>query len=209
MRKHNGMRPQDILIILAILADWKKIRAYKMSIESSHQNDYSNQEPGGTKMVFSLSPFTNIPVSNKEMAQALQISESEVSESLYRSEYAGLISNVKMKKVNKQAFIDFLFYGLKYVFPARPSGIGRGFATAHSAPPLSEKIVSEENFIWEHPEGNMRGLIIEPLYKTIPNIIYSSSYLYELLALTDGLRAGNSRVYNLARELIENKINEV
>lgn len=139
----------------------------------------------------------------------LHLSESEVSESLYRSEYAGLISNVKMKKVNKQAFTDFLFYGLKYVFPTRPSGIGRGFATAHSAHPLSEKIVSEENFIWEHPEGNMRGLIIEPLYKTIPYIIHSSPDLYALLALTDGLRVGNSRVYNFARELIKHKIYEV
>ncbi|UBM57463.1 hypothetical protein LAG90_11600 [Marinilongibacter aquaticus] len=201
MRKHNGMRPQDVLIILAILAECEKsreiVRNKKNSVEEALNIDLRN-----------LSPFANIPLTNKEMAYNLQLSESEISESLRRSEYSGLIRDVSMKSVNKQAFLDFLIYGLRYVFPTRPSGIGRGYATAHTAPPLNEKIVSDENYIWEHPEGNVRGLIIEPLYKTIPNIIKSNTFIYELLTLTDGLRTGNSRVFNLSAELIKNRILE-
>lgn len=201
------MRPQDVLIILAIQADWRKIREW----EKSHEIVRNKKKSVGEALNIdsrNRSPFANIPVTNKEMAYNLQLSESEISESLRRSEYSGLIRDVSMKSVNKQAFLDFLIYGLRYVFPTRPSGIGRGFATAHSAPPLNEKIVSDENFIWEHPEGNVRGLVIEPLYKTVPNIINSNPYLYQLLAITDGLRTGNSRIFSLSVQLLKGRILE-
>ncbi len=205
MRKHSGIRPQDVLIILTILADWEKIRVWKESRKA--KSDETGLSEANSVINFGhLTPFANIPVTNKEMAYNLQLSESEISESLRRSEYSGLIRDVSMRSVNKQAFLDFLIYGLKYVFPAKPSGIGRGFTTAHSAPPLNEKIISDENFIWEHPEGNVRGLIIEPLYKTVPNIINSNTNLYQLLALTDGLRTGNSRVFNLSAEFLKCRI---
>lgn len=201
------MRPQDVVIILAILADWQKIRRWRESETKSLSEREVSEENGGIKFGAPI-PFANIPVTNKEMAYNLQISESEISESLRRSEYSGLISNVESKSVNKLAFLDFLIYGLKYVFPAKPSGIGRGFATAHSAPPLNEKIVSEENYIWEHAQGNTRGLIIEPLFKTVPNILEHNPILYELLSLTDGIRTGNSRVFSLSVELLKSKLLE-
>lgn len=130
------MRPPDVLIILAILTDWKKFRVWNESqAESSNEKGFSKTNSETHFGYYAHS--TKIPVSNKEMAYNLQLSESEISESLGRSEYSGLISDIKMKNVIKLAFWDFLCYGLKYVFPAKPSGVSRGFATVHSAPPLN------------------------------------------------------------------------
>jgi predicted transcriptional regulator len=80
MKKNNGMRPQDIVILLKIAALGD--RTWMM----------------------------------KDIAQELFISGSEVSESLNRSVYAGLIAADK-QHLMKGALLDFLRYGLKYVFP--------------------------------------------------------------------------------------------
>ena len=87
MKKHNGMRPQDILIILKLLSSSKVSNAW----------NEVNEDAG----VYSLKQFILIPNNNKKIASSLQISEAEVSESLRRSEYSGLISDAKVKKVNK------------------------------------------------------------------------------------------------------------
>ena len=50
------------------------------------------------------------------IAQELGISQSEVSQSLNRSKYAGLIDDTR-KKVNKLAFTEFLLHGVAYAFP--------------------------------------------------------------------------------------------
>src|SRR5690606_36222741 len=80
MKKHNGMRPHDIVILLKIVAkgnhDWLM----------------------------------------KDIANELFISNSEVSESLNRSVLAGLIASDK-KRVMRQALVEFITSGLKYVYP--------------------------------------------------------------------------------------------
>ena len=68
------------------------------------------------------------------LAEDLGISQSEVSKSLVRSKYAGLLDS-SGKKVSKLALLEFIEYGIKYVFPQQPGAIVRGIATAHSAPP--------------------------------------------------------------------------
>jgi predicted transcriptional regulator len=93
MKNHNGMRPQDIVILL------------KLSILDSKILRFSN------------------------IAEALFISASEVSESLERSRMAGLVSEDK-REVYKESLIEFLQGGLKYVFPAIPGSTVRGMPTA-------------------------------------------------------------------------------
>ncbi|GAB3511051.1 hypothetical protein [Emticicia fontis] len=187
MKKHNGMRPQDIAILMAIVADTAIITIKPKKTDDSN-----------TK--FSI-PLAN----NKKIAQMLNISESEVSESLHRSSFSGLIDSPKRKKINKKALMDFLLYGIKYVFPTRPGSIVRGIATAHSAEPLKSIIVSEEYYVWEHPEGNIRGQIIEPLYPTIPSIVSQNNKLYELLSLIDAIRTGTARVFKIASEEMDKR----
>ena len=71
------------------------------------------------------------------LAHSLKMRQSEVSQSVARSRYAGLLDD-SGKKVMRQALMDFLQYGLAVVFPAKPGVVVRGVPTAHSAAPLDK-----------------------------------------------------------------------
>lgn len=170
MKKHNGMRPQDIVVLLKIIS-------------------MQNQE------------WRNIDIAN-----ALNLSPSEVSEALNRSKIAKLI-DVKKKTVNPNAFKEFLIYGLKYVFPVGPGAIVRGIPTAHSAPPISEHISqSKDIYVWPYAKGTKRGQAIEPLYKTIPEVAQRDKSFYALLVITDTLRVGRAREIKIAIEELEKRM---
>lgn len=141
----------------------------------------------------------------KDIAQTLDISQSEVSESLNRSVYSGLLAADK-RTVMKRALIDFLCYGLKYVFPQRPGAIVRGMPTAHSAEPMRSYINSEENYVWPVATGQMRGQSIEPLYPGAVEASMKDSKLYELLVLIDVMRVGKTREQNIAIRELEKRI---
>jgi predicted transcriptional regulator len=141
----------------------------------------------------------------KDIAFDLGISQSEVSESLHRSVQAGFISESK-RLLMKGALLDFLKYGLKYVYPQRPGAIVRGIPTSHSAPPLNKEIVSDEQYVWPYAEGTMRGQSIEPLHKSVPKACLKDKKLYELLALADALRVGKARERSFAMEELDKRI---
>ncbi len=120
MKKHNGMRPQDIVVLLKRLSMQKQV-------------------------------WRNI-----DIATALNLSPSEVSEALNRSKIAKLIDG-KKKSVNPNSFKEFLIYSLKYVFPVEPGAIVRGIPTAHSAPPISENISQGGDiYVWPYAKGIKR-----------------------------------------------------
>lgn len=141
----------------------------------------------------------------KTLANELIISASEVSESLKRSVYAGLIMPNK-KTLLKGNLLDFLKFGLKYVFPQHPSAIAKGLPTAHSATPLNQDIISEDVYVWPYIKGEIKGQSIEPLYPTVPQACEKDQKLYELLTLTDALRVGKVREQNLAFENLKKLI---
>ena len=170
MKKHNGMRPQDIVVLLKII-----------SVQDSN--------------------WRNIDIAN-----ALQISPSEVSEALNRCKIAKLIDS-KKQKVHVNSFKEFLIYGLKYVFPAEPGPIDRGIPTAHSAYPINVHIVSGRDvYVWPYAKGNQRGQAIEPLYKTVPAIIDEDNLFYELLVIIDTIRVGRAREIKIAIEELEKRL---
>ena len=133
----------------------------------------------------------------KPLAEALGISQSEVSKSLNRSKYAGLL-DPKGKKVMKLGLMNFLQYGIRYVFPQKPGPVVRGVPTAHSASPLKEQIQSAEHYVWPHGKGTVRGHSIVPLYSSVPQAVKQDATLHEMLALVDALRVGRSREKELA-----------
>jgi len=171
MRKHIGLRPHDVVILVKIVA-------------MGPVNWYA-----------------------KDIAYSLNVSNSEVSESLHRSQYAGLIDGSK-RRVFRQALLDLLIYGLKYVFPQQPGAITTGLPTAHSAPVLAGKIISGEPYVWPDPNGTVRGQAIEPLYPTVPAACRKDLRLYNLLALIDALRVGKVREQNLAKDLLKQLFDE-
>ena len=169
MKKHRGMRSQDIVVLLKIAA----LRTREWFV--------------------------------KELAFALDISQSEVSESLNRSQIAGLLSADK-KRLMKNNLLDFLEHGLRYVYPAEPGAIQRGMPTAHSAPPLNRHISTEESYVWPWAEGETRGQAIEPLHPGVPGACSKDPVLYESLALVDALRLGRVREKQQAMEELRKRI---
>ncbi len=165
----NGMKPQDVVVLLKIIA---------------LDNDNWQQMP---------------------LAQSLKMSQSEVSQSVARSKYAGLL-DAGGKKVMRQAFMDFLQYGLAVVFPAKPGAVVRGVPTAHSAPPLNTAISSSEDYVWPYAKGHVRGHGIIPLFATVPEAAIADEKLYALLALADAVRVGRVREKNLAIEELKSRI---
>ncbi|MFC2080805.1 hypothetical protein ACFLR8_01175 [Bacteroidota bacterium] len=133
----------------------------------------------------------------KDLSIELKISQSEVSESLNRSMLAGLISASK-NKIMTNALLDFLIYGIKYVYPVKPGSIGRGVKTAHSAPPLDKMIRSDDIYVWPWAYGEARGQYVEPLFWSVPEVCQKDKKLYILLSLVEAIRIGKAREHNLA-----------
>lgn len=162
MKKPGGMRPQDILVLLKIVA------------------------------------LQDSPWRTTDIANELFMSQSEISEALFRNRIAGLVDDSK-RKVNKEALLEFLEHGIKYVFPQRPGATVRGIPTAHSAPPLSKMVQSGESiYVWPFVDGKVRGETIEPLYPTVPRAAKNNERFYELVALIDALRIGRTREVKMA-----------
>jgi|SRR5438552_13295899 len=140
------------------------------------------------------------------ISRSLYISQSEVSESLRRSAYAGFIESNK-KTVFKKGLLEFLVHGIKYTFPVKPGPIVKGMPTAHSAPPLSNMIISTGDiYVWPYAYGSMIGQTIEPLYPSVPKAVSEDPILYEMLIFTDALRVGKAREKEIAKKELEKRI---
>lgn len=169
MKKHSGMRPHDIVVLLKIAAK-------------------------GKQQWFM-----------KDLSSELNISASEISESINRSVIAGLLAPDK-KNVMKLSLLDFLEFGLRYVYPEQPGALVRGIPTAHSAAPLKDIIVSKENYVWPSGKGTMRGQAISPLYPSVVDAVQKDDQLHELLALVDAIRVGRAREKEMAVKMLKDRI---
>jgi len=139
------------------------------------------------------------------------ISKTEIGASLKRSISVGLAiedRSTGYPKVNTKALLEFISYGLKYVFPAKPAEIIRGIPTSFAAPVMEGKLMTagEHICVWPDPHGNQKGQSIAPLFKSVPAAVKKDPSLYELLALTDAIRIGNQREAKLAIELLRKKL---
>ena len=123
----------------------------------------------------------------------LHLSVSAIHRSLERCVRARFISPSPFNDIHILNISEFLIHGIAYVFAIEPGKMTRGIATAHSAPPLNKKVISEkEIFVWPYHEGTLRGQSIEPLMKHVPEIAQHDKSLYEMLALIDAIRIGRT-----------------
>ncbi len=141
----------------------------------------------------------------RDLSALLEISVSEVSESLYRSHVAGLIDESR-KEVYRQSLMEFIQYGLHYVFPQFPGSMVTGIPTAHSHPFYKPLFKSEMNYVWQDDSGSMRGLVIQPLYKNVIHACKKDELLYKLLASIDIIRVGRTREMKVAIEELRKNI---
>jgi hypothetical protein len=145
------------------------------------------------------------PTTQVALARDLYLSQSEISKSMARSTYAGLLVEAA-QQVMRQAFYEFLKYGIRYAFPQQPGPVVAGVPTAHSAAPLSGQILSEEPYVWPSAFGKVRGHGIAPLYPKAVDAALRDPELYEVLALIDALRIGRARERNLAAEELNKRL---
>lgn len=133
----------------------------------------------------------------RDLSVELNISLSEISQSLKRSEMAGLYHPAH-KKVARQSLFEFLCFGLSYVFPAQPGAIVRGIRTARSHPYFQGKVISNDEYVWPYEKGEVRGQSVLPLYPGCPVASLKDEVLYKALACIDILRIGGRREINMA-----------
>lgn len=165
----------------------------------------NNLKPQDVVILLKIIALGNDNWFHHTLALDLGMSQSEVTQSLNRSKYAGLIDTAR-KKVNRLAFNEFVLHGLSYVFPQQPGSIVRGILTAHSAEPLNKMIHSNEKYVWPYAKGLERGQSIQPLFNTVVEASLKDHELYELLTLVDALRVGKVRERELAKKELEKRI---
>lgn len=140
------------------------------------------------------------------LAEALEMSSSTIFSALNRANVSGLYHK-STRTIHRDAFLEFLIHGFKYVFPAHPGKLAKGVPTAHSANPLAKYINSEKDvYVWQSAYGTIRGQTVIPLYNSVPHIVQKDTELYELLALIDALRVGKAREKNMAIEELTKRI---
>ena len=185
------MKSQDIVILLKLLSMEKQEKSEGLS---------------------SMDVLTGAdPYALRSLEASLGISKSEISASLKRSTTSGLVMRESSHmRVNRRNLAEFISHGLKYTFPVEPGAPQRGLPTGFAAPMLQGDIVSasDEIHVWPYAEGHMRGLAVEPLFKSVPEAALKDNRLYEYLALIDALRLGRQRESNLAKERLEKRIAE-
>ena len=138
-----------------------------------------------------------VPWSYSQLAYELGMSASEVHAGVKRATEASLMRlDGGWGFPDMAALEEFLVHGLRYAFAPVRGGLVQGMPTAHAAPPLSSFVMlqsGEPPPVWPDPAGALRGLEFAPLYKCVPQAARRDGRLYELLALVDAVRSGDTQ----------------
>lgn len=186
-RARQSMKPQDILVLLKHIS---------FSLSGSGKGKGAGKRPR-----------------QMEIAESLSLSQPEIVHCLSRLKHSGLLS--ESGELRPLAAVEFLVHGFKYVFPAElRGGVGRGHLTAAAAvATLQKKLLatdaSDKRFVWAHADGRFRGVLVVPIYPTVPAAAMKDPMLHELLALLDAIRLGGVREQQMAREMLERRIKQI
>lgn len=143
----------------------------------------------------------------QQLSLDLSMSASEVHQALRRAGESGLYDPLG-KTVRTEALLEFLRYGLRYVYPAKRLPRGRGVPTGVSAEPLCGHFPTSDgdDLVWPDPDGDSYGDGLEPLYKSVPFAARRNPALHRRLALVDAIRGGRARERKLAMDLLPEEI---
>lgn len=143
----------------------------------------------------------------QQLSVDLGMSASEIHQALRRAGESGLY-DPHSETVRTEALLEFLRYGLRYVYPAKRLPRGRGVPTGVSAEPLSGHFPPSDGdyLVWPDPEGDAYGDGLEPLYKSVPLAARRHPALHRRLALVDAIRAGRARERKLAMDLLQEEV---
>lgn len=166
-------------------------------------------KPQDLAVALKLVALKGVRPSYAVLAKQLRLSPFEVHAAVQRLVSARLAVEREGKvRLVMAAFRPFVINGAPYVYPAVRGEITVGFPTAHSAPPLNGHVQAPDDsiLVWPHPEGSARGEALLPLYEKLPLAAKDDPVFYELLSLFDALRVGQARERELARRMLEERL---
>ncbi|MCB1584497.1 MAG: transcriptional regulator [Xanthomonadales bacterium] len=186
------MKSQDIVILFKLV-----------SLHAKKERDGSSVFGDEDEALFSF----------RSLERYTGIAKSQISRSLNRMYEVGLAkigSDMGNPRVNKQALLEFVVYGIRYVFPAKTGELTRGIPTSVAAPVLKDVIKSSGDLIpvWPDANGTKKGLAVEPLHKNVGQAIQGDHLMYDLLALTDAIRIEQVRTRHVAIELLSDLLGD-
>lgn len=140
-----------------------------------------------------------------ELGRAAFLSVSEAHAAVKRLQESALINS--MRRPVKRNVEEFLFHGIRYAFPMRPSGeIAKGMPTSYAAPVARDEFASVGQVpVWSGSDGDICGKVYAPIYPSAPKAAANDLSLYDRLALIDMLRGGRLR----ERSFSEMKLKEM
>ena len=143
------------------------------------------------------------------LSDEVGLSTGEIHNACERCRAAQLLVTVREREVvSKKHMYDLLVFAVPRIFYAVRGGLEKGMPTAVHALPLSGKfelIKGSLPVVWSCEQGDVRGEEISPIYPSVPEAARRDPLLYELLALVDVMRIGDTRARNIASGLLEKR----
>ena len=146
--------------------------------------------------------------SQRQLAEATEVSLSQVNAACRRLEQVGLLSPGK-DRIVRSSLLEFLVHGLEYILPVKMGEVTRGMPTGYAADPLKSEFLSSEQElvpVWPDAQGTVRGLSFKPIYRTAPMAARKDQRLYEYLVLIDAIRGGRARERAKAIEILTQRL---
>jgi hypothetical protein len=109
------------------------------------------------------------------------------------------------RRVDISACQELIEHALPFLAPARLGARARGTPTAWAMPALVRRLrVSADapQPVWPQGRGGMRGVSIRPLYPGVVSLAAADPEMHQLLALTDVMRLGDTRLRRRAAGLL-------
>jgi hypothetical protein len=184
MRKFNGFRPQDVVLLLKLVAHADRAWLGKDLAQSLHLSASEVSE------ALARCRFSRLLAADP---QALRVQRHALLDFLCSGlPYAFAVQPGAPAR------------GLATGASAPP--LVQTFGPDLWSIPLVQTFGPEPAYVWPGAMGSQWGIAVEPLYPQAPAAAQQDAQLYGLLALTDALRLGRPREVKLARQLVEQQL---
>jgi hypothetical protein len=144
----------------------------------------------------------------RAIAEAIGISAGEVSKSTRRLVASRLVVERDGSVFAESgALLEWLCYGVRYVYPQQSTGYGRGMPTAWNCPILtSDMMPPDPPLVWQQAGGAVEGILMQPFHDAVPYAAAQDELLYCALSLIEAVRVGKPRELAIARNLLKELI---
>jgi hypothetical protein len=146
----------------------------------------------------------------RELADLVGLSASEVSKGSRRLVASQLLVERENKLwVVQGALVEWLCYGVRYAYPQERTGYGRGMPTSWNCPSLDTDMAAPEPpLVWQLVGGAIEGVLIKPIYDSVPKAAARDEWLYRAMSVVEAVRGGKPREVAIARDLISKMIKD-